>query len=315
MATTSATIFSIQKFSTEDGPGIRTTVFFKGCPMRCSWCHNPEALLAQPELVWHSARCMGQGECINVCPAKALRPGPEGIIIERESCDACARCVDICPTSALEVLGRTMTVNEIFDAVMRDASFYDTSEGGVTLSGGEPLAQPNAALELLEKLDEAGIHTALDTCGGGSAQAFAAALPLFDLLLLDIKSVDPEIHMKLTGVPFSRIEHVARLAAESRIRTWVRSPIIPGCTDDESAVRAVARFVAKTLPHCERHDLLAFSNLCATKYHQLDRPFALKDAHLMQEETMEGLCAAAIEEGSTTAQWSGPTRIEDGADV
>ena len=155
MGQTSATIFNIQKFSTEDGPGIRTTVFFKGCPMRCPWCHNPEALRSQADLVWHGGRCIGHGSCVEVCPEEALSTGAGGIVVDRERCAGCALCVDGCPSSALELHGRTETVEEIFEAVMRDASFYDTSDGGVTLSGGEPLAQPTAALELMARLREA----------------------------------------------------------------------------------------------------------------------------------------------------------------
>jgi pyruvate formate lyase activating enzyme len=204
-----------------------------------------------------------------------------------------------------------MSVDDILDAVMRDVSFYETSLGGVTLSGGEPLAQPTAALELLHALRREGVHTALDTCGAASEAAFREALEVIDLLLLDIKSVDPIKHARLTGAPFERIERAAQLAGDSGVRIWVRTPIIPGYTDGEAEVRAVARFVAEILPNCERHDLLAFSNICASKYGQLDRPFALEGVPLIRAATMERLRSAAAEEGSTTAQWSGPTRIEE----
>lgn len=315
MSATTANIFSIQKFSTEDGPGIRTTVFFKGCPMRCPWCHNPEALRAQRELVWHAGRCIGHGGCVKVCPQNAMTAGPQGLIIDRRKCDICNLCVDECPSAALEILGESMTVEKIFDSVMNDASYYETSRGGVTLSGGEPLAQPVAALELLEKLCDAQVHTALDTCGYTDESAFRRALKLIDLLLLDIKCVDPARHEEMTGVPFNRVERAAQLAADSGVAVWIRTPIIPGYTDDEGDLRAVARFVAQTLPNCERHDLLAFSNLCVSKYEQLERPFALRDAALLSTATMERLCAAAVQEGSRTAQWSGPTLIEKGAKV
>lgn len=311
MSKTNVSIFSIQKFSTEDGPGIRTTVFFKGCSMRCPWCHNPEALRAQPELVWHGGRCIGHRGCVDICPEQALSAERGGIAIDRSSCCACGLCVDACPTSALEIHGRTMTVTEIFDTVMRDAAFYDTSLGGVTLSGGEPLAQPAGALELLRMLQEANVHTALDTCGAASERAFREALKAIDLLLLDIKSVNPLKHERMTGVPFEGIERAAQLARDSGVPVWVRTPIIPGYTDDESELRAIARFVAETLPNCERHDLLAFSNLCAPKYEQLDRVFALEGVPLLPTATMERLCAAALEEGSVHAQWSGPTRLEE----
>lgn len=311
MSDTTVKVFNIQRFSTEDGPGIRTTVFFKGCPMHCPWCHNPEALRAQPDLVWHGGRCIGHGGCIKACPEEALAARPEGIAIDRERCNGCTLCVDVCPAAALELHGRTMTVSEVSEAVMRDAAFYETSGGGVTLSGGEPLGQPEAALELLKRLHDANVHTALDTCAGASESAYREALGLVDLVLLDVKSVDPIKHKSLTGVDFERVRRAAEWAHDAGTPVWVRTPIIPGYTDGEEDLRAVARFVAETLPNCQRHDLLAFSNLCGAKYAQLDRPFPLDGVPLLQAGTLERLCRAVIEEGSANAQWSGPTRIEE----
>lgn len=311
MSELQANIFSIQRFSTEDGPGIRTTVFFKGCPMRCPWCHNPEALHAQPDLVWHSGRCIGHGDCISVCPEDALTMDWAGISINRELCSGCALCVDACPSGALQLHGRIQSVDEIFETVMRDADFYSTSGGGVTISGGEPLAQPRPAIELLRRLRQAGVHTALDTCGAVGETAFREALEWTDLLLLDIKTVDPDKHERFMGVPFDPVLRAARAAREVGVPVWVRTPIIPGYTDDEEGMRAVARFVAAELPNCQRHELLAFSNLCGVKYEQLNRPFALDGAPLLLEETLECLRRAALEEGSLKAMWSGPTRAKE----
>lgn len=303
-----ATIFNVQKFSTEDGPGIRTTVFFKGCPMHCPWCHNPESIHFHPEVVWHAGRCLGDRGCIEVCPQDALHEGERGLEILRDRCDGCARCVAFCPSSALEIHGRTIEVEELFDLTARDMAFYNSSGGGVTLSGGEPLAQPRAAIALLRLLHEAGIHTAVDTCGGAAEDVFREALPYISLVLLDIKTVDPEKHEAYTGVPFARVARLAAILRETRASLWVRTPVIPGYTDDEEQIRAVAAFVARELPQCERHDLLAFSNLCTAKYEQLDRPFALADTPLISAETMESLCAAVKEAGSVHAHWSGPIR-------
>lgn len=308
MSETRANIFSIQKFSTEDGPGIRTTIFFKGCPMHCPWCHNPEALRPEAELVWHGGHCMAHRGCLDVCPENALMLEPSGIKIDRQRCNGCGLCVDMCPTSALELYGRTLNVQEIFETVMRDATFYAASKGGVTLSGGEPLTQPRAALELLRQLSEAGVHTALDTCAAGGESAYREALGIIDLLLIDIKSVHPRKHEDLTGVPFDRVARAAKWAHESGVPVWVRTPVIPGFTDDEQDIRAIARFVAETLPNCERHDLLAYSDLCSAKYRQLDRHFALDGVPLLCAEEMDRLCAAALQEGSKTARWSGPTQ-------
>ncbi len=303
-----ATVFNIQKFSTEDGPGIRTTVFLKGCPMRCPWCHNPESMHAEPELVWHAGRCLGDQGCLTVCPESALSARPDGIHLDRARCTGCGRCVEFCPASALELHGRTMTVGEIFETAARDMPFYEPSGGGVTLSGGEPLAQAPAALALLRLFREGGIHTALDTCGAASERIWEEVLPLVDLVLFDIKTVDPEKHRAFTGVSFERVKASAEIVNASGVEVWVRTPVIPVYTEDEDMIRGVARFVAATFQHCTRHTLLAFSNLCTAKYAQLDRTFPLKGVPLLEEACLENLCAAAKRTGSLQVHWSGPTR-------
>ena len=304
---TEAVVFNVQKFSTEDGPGIRSTVFFKGCPMRCPWCHNPESIQAQPEVVWHRGRCLNDRGCVSVCPEAALRAGPDGISIDRSRCKGCGRCAEFCPSGALRIHGRKMRINELFEVLARDRAFYGQSGGGVTVSGGEPLLQPAACLALLRRLHGAGIHTALDTCGIGHGGALRDMLEWTDLVLFDVKTIDSARHAEFTGVPFERVEAAAQTVAESGVEVWVRTPVIPGYTDGEDSLRGVARFVAKTFPGCTRHDLLAFSNLCTDKYAQLGRSFALKGTPLLDSSTMERLCRLAREEGSEHARWSGPT--------
>ncbi len=312
MADVQVTIFNVQKFSTEDGPGIRTTVFFKGCPMRCIWCHNPESQHFHPEVVWHGGRCLGDHGCIEECPSGALSAGAEGIVVDRRLCGGCARCVAFCAATALEIHGREIGVGELFDRVSRDVAFYVNSGGGVTISGGEPLAQPQGLLALLRLLHEAGIHTALDTCGIGPTEILREALTLADLVLLDIKVTDPEKHQAWTGAAFERVDAAVRLINESGKPVWVRTPVIPDYTADEELIRAVAGYVAANLPHCERHELLAFSNLCTAKYEQLGRSFALAGAPLLGVETMRRLCQAARDAGSLEARWSGPMRVSEG---
>jgi len=306
-----ATLFNIQRFSTEDGPGIRTTVFFKACPMRCPWCHNPESIRPEPEVVWHAGRCLGDRGCVDVCPEGALRAEPSGIAIDRSRCRGCGTCVDFCPSAALEIHGHRMGVDDLVETLLKDAAFYAKSGGGVTLSGGEPLLQPKAATAVLRALRERGVHTALDTCGVATENTLKAALQWTDLVLIDIKTVDPERHRAFTGVAFDRVRDAARTMDESGVEVWVRTPIIPGYTADEESVRRVARFVAETFRHCTRHDLLAFSNLCTAKYAQLDRPFALADTPLLDANDMERLCRVARDAGSPHARWSGPTRVAD----
>lgn len=305
-----ATVVHIQRFSTEDGPGIRTTVFFKGCPMRCPWCHNPETMRFEPELVWNLGRCLGDAGCVERCPEKALSAKGQGIGIDRSSCRACRTCVEYCPSEALEMHGRTLSASALFDILRRDVSFYEASGGGVTLSGGEPLAQPEASVALLRLLKNAGIHTAVDTCGAVSERALNDALECTDLVLFDVKTVDTPKHESFTGIPFHRIAASAKVVETSGVPVWIRTPVIPGYTDGEEAIRAVARFVRNTFSNCRRYDLLAFSNLCEAKYKQLGRAFALAQVPPLSAEHMERLCAIAREERLAEVHWSGPTRLE-----
>ncbi len=204
-----------------------------------------------------------------------------------------------------------MPVTAILERVQRDAAFYEVSGGGVTLSGGEPLAQPEAAIALLRLLKDAALHTALDTCGAASERVLEEALEAVDLVLFDIKTVDLAKHERFTGTPFQRVAASAHIVNRARVPVWVRTPVIPGYTDDEEGLRALARFVRDTFDRCERHDLLAFSNLCRSKYEQLGRPFALAGAPLVSADTMKRLSEAARQEGSPNVHWSGPTRIEE----
>ncbi len=278
--------------------------------MVCPWCHNPEGIRFEPEVVWRAGRCLGDRGCVEACPEKALSASDGGIAIDRDTCRGCGECADYCPSEALEIHGRAASVEEIFQDVGRDAGFYDSSGGGVTLSGGEPLSQPEAALAFLKMLKEAGIHAALDTCGAAGKKTLEKALDLVDLVLLDIKTADPARHLETTGVPWEKVAASARLAASSGVPVWVRTPVIPGYTSDEENIRAVARFVEKTFGRrCERHDLLAFGNLCRSKYEQLGRPFALAEAGLLQAGEMEGLAEAARREEAAEVRWSGPTVV------
>jgi len=306
------TVFNVQRYSTEDGPGIRTTVFLKGCPMRCPWCHNPEGISPRPELVWYATRCIGARDCLSACPRGALELTPEGMRIDRGSCDACGRCEEACPAAALEVIGRRRTLEEVLDEVLRDRVFYEKSGGGVTLSGGEPCLQREFARELMVRLREEGVHVALDTCGSAPPEVFRELADLADLVLYDLKLMDPALHREYTGIELERVLTNAEWLAHAGKLAWVRTPVIPGYTDTEDNIRSIARFIKERMPNVERYDLLAYNNTCQGKYERLDRSFPLTGRPLVSRGEMERLRAVALEEGVTCARWSGATRLEGG---
>ncbi|MBN2026793.1 MAG: glycyl-radical enzyme activating protein [Actinobacteria bacterium] len=300
-------VFNVQRYSTEDGPGIRTTVFLKGCPMRCPWCHNPEGLRRKPELMWYGVRCIGARDCLTACPVGALELTPEGMVIDRDLCDACGRCEEACPAAALEVIGKERTVADVAAEALRDRVFYEKSGGGVTLSGGEPALQFDFSLALMEAIRGEGVHLALDTCGGVSVERLEPLVDLADLVLFDLKIMEPAAHLEHTGVPLQRVLDNARSVAEKGKPMWIRTPVIPGYTDGEENVRAVARFILDELPTVERYDLLAFNNTCDAKYRRLDMDFDLAGEALLGEDKMVLLAGVAHEEGLDIARWSGAT--------
>jgi pyruvate formate lyase activating enzyme len=270
-------IFNIQRFSVHDGPGIRTTVFLKGCPLRCAWCHNPESIRAEPELSVLESRCIHCGRCVEACPTgrlaalEALSPGdaaagngspllrlvPELI----PECILCGTCAEVCPVEARQIVGRSMAVGELMTEVLRDRLFFDDSGGGVTFSGGEPLSQPDFLTAALEACRSEGVHTAVDTSGFCRQEDLLRIAPWTDLFLFDLKHMDDARHRELTGVSNRRIlENLAALAAlpePTRGSIRVRVPVIPGLNDDRTNLEATARFAA-SLPGVHRVDLLPY---------------------------------------------------------
>jgi pyruvate formate lyase activating enzyme len=302
-------VFNIQRFSIEDGPGIRSTVFMKGCPLRCVWCHNPEGIARQKQLMWFDVRCIGARDCLGACPQGALELTPGGMVIDREKCDGCGKCQVACPAGALEVVGSEKTAREAFDEVVRDEAFYRNSGGGLTVSGGEPTMQPRFVAELMELCRGAGIPTALDTCGYCSGDVLERLLALSDMALLDLKVMDDAEHRKITGVELGVVLGSGEVIARWGKPLWVRTPVIPGCTDSEDNIRRIAAFIRKELPNAERWDLLSFNNTCGSKYSRLGMKWELEGAPLIEKAKMESLASVAGAAGCKVA-WSGVTRSD-----
>ena len=277
-------IFNIQRFSLHDGPGIRTGVFLKGCPLRCRWCHNPEGLSGTAELEYNPVKCIGCGRC-SVCP-KGLHITEKGVhTFERAGCVECFACVDKCPSGALLKAGKEYTVEEVMKQVEADRPFYDNSGGGITLSGGEPLLQWEFSAELLKAAHSRGINTAVETSGFASDGAFDAVVPFTDLFLFDYKVTDPEDHKKFTGVDREPIlRNLRRLNSEGK-RLVLRCPIVPGVNDVASHFDAIAA-LANELDSTERVDLEPYHELGAAKYAKFGKTAAFS-AEPPDKERME----------------------------
>lgn len=269
-----AMIFNIQRFSLQDGPGIRTTVFLKGCPLRCWWCSNPESQALIPEVAHSTALCNQCGECIKVCPAKAISLAERGIRIDRKLCNNCTTCVSTCYAGALKTYGKEMSVEEVFEEVEKDVAYYRNSEGGVTVSGGEPLAQADFVVSLLKQCRQSGLHTTLDTCGYARREVLEKVLQFTDLVLYDLKHVNALVHKRITGVSNKRILRNLDLAAKSGVEVIVRVPIIPGFNDSAESITALSKLVAG-LKSVKEVNLLPYHRFGVGKYEMLDRPYQL----------------------------------------
>ena len=251
-------VFDVQKFSTIDGPGIRTTVFFKGCNLRCRWCHNPESQQTQPEFLFRKSKCTGCGACLRHCH------------LELKTCDLCGECTVYCPVHAREIAGRTCTADELLAEILADKAFYAASGGGVTFSGGECLLQADFLTELARKCKESGVHVAVDTAGCVPWESIAKLIPFADLFLFDVKAANEELHKNGTGVSNKIIlENLRRLSAESKCEIIVRVPVIGGYNDSEEEMAAIAALLAPL--RIKAVELLPYHAMGNGKYEALGR--------------------------------------------
>ncbi len=267
-------VFDIKKFSIHDGPGIRTTVFLKGCPLSCQWCHNPESQRLQPEVMLRMDRCIQCAACLAECAQGAISLNGSGVVTDRELCIQCGVCAQSCYADAREVIGREMTVGEVMAEIERDLSFYDESGGGVTFSGGDPLVQRDFLLALLRACKQQEIHTAVDTSGSFSWPVLERLRPYVDLFLYDLKSMDDRRHQEVTGVSNRLIlENLKKLSQQGQ-PIIIRVAIVPGINDDEENIRRTAEFAA-ALPYLQGVSLLPYHDTAVHKYANLERAYAI----------------------------------------
>lgn len=292
----SGIVFNIQKYSLQDGPGIRTTVFLKGCPLCCAWCHNPEGIASKPEIVVVESRCAVCGECRTACPLPGARDGTGVLPTQNPDCLHCAACVEACPSGARQMIGRTMTVTEVRRGVLQDRIFYEDSGGGVTFSGGEPLAQPQFLLALLETCQANGVHTALDTTGFARWEYLRAAADFAKLILYDLKAFDEQLHRRLTGVPNGLILENLHALDGVHANIWIRLPIVPGFNDDLADLRRTAAFVAG-LRHVTQVNLLPFHRTGLHKFARLGMNHSLGGVATPSSELMQAAAAVFAEAG------------------
>lgn len=260
-------IFNIQKFCLHDGDGIRTCVFLKGCPLRCIWCHNPESLEKAPTLSFNKQKCTLCGKCLSDCSARTIENGY--LKIECEKCVKCGKCAEICLNDANEIIGKEMTASEVLDEVIKDKMFYDTSGGGLTITGGEPSYQPDFTLELLSLSKDAGISLAIETCGIGSRDFYKKAADLGATFLFDIKCLDPMRHKELTGADNSRILSNLQFLMDRGADIIIRLPLVPDCNDSDEDITALASFLNKNKGRYRYAEIMPYHTLGIGKSEKL----------------------------------------------
>ncbi len=287
----------MERFATHDGPGIRTLVYMKGCPLECAWCSSPHTQERAPQLLFTESRCEQNGDCVGACPEDALSLSAEnGLRVDRDRCNTCGLCLEACRNRAFEIAGKTMTVDELFKEIDKDSSFYRRSNGGVTMGGGEVTVQSEFVSKLLKKCKDQFIHTAIETCGFSNWTQLDTLLQYVDLVHMDIKHMDDATHRELTGVPNEPILQNARKASEM-CSLVIRIPVVPGCNDTDWNIRATARFAAELGEGFERIELLPYHQLGMHRYEQLDMQYKLIDVESPDDDHMARLKDIVRSEG------------------
>jgi pyruvate formate lyase activating enzyme len=305
-------IFEIIRGTTHDGPGMRTTVFFKGCPLHCAWCQNPEGIKSGPGIWWDQRKCINCLTCLETCTHGAVFEDESGLHRDLSKCQLCGDCVEECPAQAMTFTNQEWTFDQLCTEVLKDKEYYRAFGGGVTVSGGEPLRQFPFVANFFKRLKEEGIHTALDTCGLASRAAFEAVLPYTDMVLFDIKLIDTELHQRFTGQPNEiilknllyiadtmRDVNQARTGSQAApMRLWIRTPLIPDATATDENLAAIGGFIRDNLPDLvERWELCTFNPACVSKYQKMDLTWVYADYPLMGESDVNRMKAAALSSG------------------
>ena len=288
-----ARIIEIKRFAVHDGDGIRTTLFLKGCPLKCVWCHNPEGICAAPQLSYMKEKCIGCGECLAVCAAGAHSVKDGLHVFEREKCVGCGKCEEVCLGGALKFYGREMSVDELLPLLLEDKEFYENSGGGVTLSGGECLCHADFCAELLKKLKEQGIHTAVDTCGMVSRAAIDKVIDFTDVFLYDVKAVDPETHKKCTGQDNALILENLKYIDSRGKKIEVRFPYVPDYNSDQT--EKIGELLA-TLKNLTAVRVLAYHKYAGSKYASLEMENTLPE-RMPTDEEMQSVKSKLINYG------------------